>query len=155
MCLSYIFLLMLTLAITVRYHIPRSWLQTSNNLLVMFEEIGGDPLKISVKLHATEIICAEISETSYPPIHMWSDPSIISRKIAIHEVAPEMNLACDDGQVIEAITFASYGTPKGSCQKYSRGQCHAPNSFSLVTEVSICGFDILCHSFFLVPSLVY
>ncbi|KAG8376142.1 hypothetical protein BUALT_Bualt09G0032500 [Buddleja alternifolia] len=28
------------------YHIPRSWLKRSGNLLVMFEEMGGDPTKI-------------------------------------------------------------------------------------------------------------
>lgn len=30
------------------YHIPRSFLKASENLLVLFEEIGGDPLKVSV-----------------------------------------------------------------------------------------------------------
>ncbi|KAL2941898.1 Beta-galactosidase 6 [Bienertia sinuspersici] len=31
-----------------RYHVPRSFLKPSENLLVLFEETGGDPLKISV-----------------------------------------------------------------------------------------------------------
>lgn len=26
-----------------RYHVPRSWLKPSGNLLVVFEESGGDP----------------------------------------------------------------------------------------------------------------
>ncbi|KNA18058.1 hypothetical protein SOVF_073980 [Spinacia oleracea] len=30
------------------YHIPRSFLKASENLLVLFEEVGGDPLKVSV-----------------------------------------------------------------------------------------------------------
>ncbi|XP_057970690.1 beta-galactosidase 6 [Malania oleifera] len=30
------------------YHVPRAFLKTSRNLLVLFEEIGGDPLHISV-----------------------------------------------------------------------------------------------------------
>ncbi|KAK9081234.1 hypothetical protein Syun_030597 [Stephania yunnanensis] len=35
------------------YHVPRSWLKSSDNLLVIFEETGGNPLGISVNLHYT------------------------------------------------------------------------------------------------------
>ncbi|XP_068647118.1 beta-galactosidase 6 [Aristolochia californica] len=31
------------------YHVPRSFLNSKGNLLVLFEEVGGDPTKISVK----------------------------------------------------------------------------------------------------------
>ena len=31
-----------------RYHVPRSWLNPSGNLLVVFEEWGGDPRGISL-----------------------------------------------------------------------------------------------------------
>ncbi|KAI3712856.1 hypothetical protein L1987_71424 [Smallanthus sonchifolius] len=30
------------------YHIPRSWLKPTDNLLVLFEELGGDPTKVSL-----------------------------------------------------------------------------------------------------------
>ncbi|PNX72447.1 beta-galactosidase 3-like protein, partial [Trifolium pratense] len=30
------------------YHVPRSWLKPTNNLLVVFEELGGNPWKISL-----------------------------------------------------------------------------------------------------------
>ncbi|XP_059434788.1 beta-galactosidase 3-like isoform X1 [Corylus avellana] len=30
------------------YHVPRSWLKPTNNLLVVFEELGGDPSKIKL-----------------------------------------------------------------------------------------------------------
>ncbi|CAI9276495.1 unnamed protein product [Lactuca saligna] len=30
------------------YHVPRSWLKPKNNLLVIFEELGGDPTKVSL-----------------------------------------------------------------------------------------------------------
>lgn len=33
---------------TFRYHIPRSWLKPTHNLLVIFEEIGGDVSSISI-----------------------------------------------------------------------------------------------------------
>lgn len=31
-----------------RYHVPRSWLKPTNNLIVIFEELGGNPSKISL-----------------------------------------------------------------------------------------------------------
>lgn len=53
-----------------------------------------------------------------------------------------MHLQCDDGHTISSIEFASYGTPQGSCQMFSQGQCHAPNSLALVSKVSmiLCAF---------------
>jgi hypothetical protein len=34
-------------------------------------------------------------------------------------------LKCPSGQIINAIDFASYGTPLGECGKYKRASCHA------------------------------
>jgi len=31
-----------------RYHVPRSWLKPTKNLIVVFEELGGNPWKISL-----------------------------------------------------------------------------------------------------------
>lgn len=121
-----------------RYHIPRGWLQPSSNLLVIFEETGGNPLKISLRVHFTKTICGKVSETHYPPLSTWSHPDVINGKILISNVAPQMRLQCDDGHTISAVKFASYGTPNGSCQNYSLGKCHASTSLSLVTKVGCC-----------------
>lgn len=119
------------------YHIPRSWLQASDNLLVIFEETEKNPFKISIKLHFTETICAKISEDHYPPLKVWSHPKISNGSISLHSTVPEMHLKCDSGRKISSIEFASYGTPQGSCQKFSRGDCHAPNSFSVVSQACL------------------
>ncbi|XP_038989755.1 beta-galactosidase 15 isoform X2 [Phoenix dactylifera] len=116
------------------YHIPRAWLQPSNNLLVIFEETGGNPLNISLSVHSTKTICGKVSETHYPPLSTWYHPDFINGKISINEVAPQMHLQCDDGHMISAVKFASYGTPHGSCQNYSLGKCHASTSLSLVMK---------------------
>ncbi|KAJ8634269.1 hypothetical protein MRB53_027605 [Persea americana] len=116
------------------YHIPRSWLQPSKNLLVIFEETGGNPLEISVKLHYTSSICAKVSESHYPSLHLWSHKDIVNGKVSISNAVPEIHLQCDNGQRISSIMFASFGTPQGSCQRFSQGDCHAPNSFSVVSE---------------------
>ncbi|KAL6970985.1 Beta-galactosidase 9 [Sarracenia purpurea var. burkii] len=116
------------------YHVPRSWLQTMKNLLVIFEETGGNPFEISIKSHSTQVICAKVSEAHYPPLQMWSHPDFVNGKISTGNMIPEIHLQCDDGHTIASIEFASYGTPGGSCQKFSMGNCHAPISLAVVSQ---------------------
>ncbi|GJN12874.1 hypothetical protein PR202_ga31193 [Eleusine coracana subsp. coracana] len=114
------------------YHIPREWLQESGNLLVLFEETGGDPYQISLDVHYTKTICSRISENYYPPLSAWSH--VANGRASVNTVAPELHLQCDDGHVISKITFASYGTPSGDCQNFSVGKCHASNTQDTVTK---------------------
>ncbi|VAI15932.1 unnamed protein product [Triticum turgidum subsp. durum] len=114
------------------YHIPREWLQESDNLLVLFEETGGDPSKISLEVHYTKTICSRISESYYPPLSAWS--RLTSGRVLVDTIAPELRLRCDDGHLITKITFASYGTPSGGCQNFSEGKCHALSTLALVSE---------------------
>ncbi|MBA0841023.1 hypothetical protein Goarm_003541, partial [Gossypium armourianum] len=116
------------------YHVPRSWLQASNNILVIFEEIGGNPFEISVKLRVPRILCAQMSESYYPPLREWLHLDLIDGKVSISDMKPQIHLQCEDGQIISSIEFASYGTPHGSCQNFSNGNCHSPNSLSVVSE---------------------
>ncbi|GFY81624.1 beta galactosidase 9 [Actinidia rufa] len=116
------------------YHVPRSWLQSTNNLLVIFEETGGNPFEISIKPYSTHIICGQVSESHYPPLRMWFHPNFVKGKISASDMIPEIHFHCDDGHKISSIEFASYGTPEGSCQKFSKGNCHAPNSLSVVSQ---------------------
>ncbi|XP_020590141.1 beta-galactosidase 15 isoform X2 [Phalaenopsis equestris] len=119
------------------YHIPRDWLKASNNLLVIFEEIGGNPLDIKLKKHWTSTICAQVSETHYPPLSSWHNPKLYSGNISLDKTSPEMYLHCDDGYTISSITFASFGTPNGGCQNFSEGKCHAQSSSSVVSEACL------------------
>ncbi|KAB2062186.1 hypothetical protein ES319_A10G136800v1 [Gossypium barbadense] len=119
------------------YHVPRSWLQASNNLLVIFEEIGGNPFEISVKLRVPRILCAQMSKSYYPPLREWLHLDLIDGKVSISDMKPQIHLQCEDGQIISSIEFASYGTPHGSCQNFSKGNCHSPNSLSVVSEACV------------------
>ncbi|XP_051127758.1 beta-galactosidase 9 isoform X2 [Andrographis paniculata] len=117
------------------YHVPRSWLRPSGNQLVIFEESDKLPHKISIESHFTETVCAKVSENHAPPLHAWSYAS--NGTVSLNPTAPEMHLSCETGSKISSIEFASYGTPQGSCQSFSRGDCHAPNSFSVVSQACI------------------
>ncbi|KAF5820230.1 putative beta-galactosidase [Helianthus annuus] len=116
------------------YHVPRSWLQPSDNLLVVFEETGGSPFEVSVKTVSVEAVCAHVSEDYYPPVKTWSQSSYINGKLFTDQRKPVMELQCEDGYTIASIEFASYGTPQGSCQSFSTGNCHAPTSSSILSK---------------------
>lgn len=115
---------------------PRSWLQASQNLLVIFEEIGGNPFDISVKTRSARTICAKVSESHYPSLSKFRDSESFGQEFLMSNMTPEINLYCQGRDVISSITFASYGTPQGSCQNFARGSCHAPNSLSVVSQVN-------------------
>ncbi|PWA35777.1 D-galactoside/L-rhamnose binding SUEL lectin domain-containing protein [Artemisia annua] len=114
-----------------RYHVPRSWLQPTDNLLVLFEETGGNPFKISVKTVSIETVCAHVSEDYYPPVQTWSHSN---GELITSQKNPVMQLKCEDGYTIASIDFASYGTPQGSCQTYTTGKCHASTSASILSK---------------------
>ncbi|KAL6185702.1 hypothetical protein ACLB2K_041829 [Fragaria x ananassa] len=119
------------------YHIPRSWMQASSNLLVIFEETGGNPFEISINSHAVGIICAQVSESHYPPVQKWFNPDFIDKNGRVNDRTPEIHLHCQDGFIISSIEFSSYGSPQGHCQMFSQGNCHASNSFSIVSEACV------------------
>lgn len=46
-----------------------------------------------------------------------------------------VRLTCPEGQVIDAVEFASFGTPTGECESFVKGDCHAETSESQVEEL--------------------
>ncbi|KAG6513401.1 hypothetical protein ZIOFF_023725 [Zingiber officinale] len=115
------------------YHVPRSWLQPSRNLLVVFEELGGDATKISLAKRSISSVCADVSEW-HPMIKNWEIESY-GRPEEHHK--PKVHLQCTPGQVISAIKFASYGTPVGTCGNFQQGACHSSNSYSILEKKCI------------------
>ncbi|GLT39194.1 hypothetical protein SLA2020_134000 [Shorea laevis] len=106
------------------YHVPRSWLNPTQNLLVIFEELGGDPSRISLVKRSVASVCAEVSEY-HPTIKNWHIESY-GKAEELHR--PKVHLRCSPGQAISSIKFASFGTPLGTCGSYQQGPCHAPAS---------------------------
>jgi hypothetical protein len=108
-----------------RYHVPRPWLNPTGNLLVIFEETGGDPTRISMVKRTIGSVCADVSE--------WQ-PSMTNWRTKDYEKA-KIHLQCDHGRKITEIKFASFGTPQGSCGSYSEGACHAHKSYDIFEKV--------------------
>ncbi|KAM7263776.1 hypothetical protein ACFE04_001459 [Oxalis oulophora] len=113
------------------YHIPRSWVHPGENLLVLHEDLGGDPSKISVQTKTGQEICSIVSEVDPPPADSFK-PNMESHMYQI----PQVRLSCERGWHISSINFASFGIPKGNCGTFSPGSCHSDVS-SIIQEACI------------------
>ncbi|MBA0691160.1 hypothetical protein Goari_008803 [Gossypium aridum] len=115
------------------YHVPRSWLNPTDNLLVVFEESGGDPNGISLVRRETDSVCADIYE--------WQ-PTLMNYEMQASgkvnkPLRPKVHLECDAGQKISAVKFASFGTPEGVCGSYREGSCHAHHSYDAFNRLCL------------------
>ena len=48
-----------------------------------------------------------------------------------------VTLTCPAGQTIDAITFASFGSPTGSCGSFATGSCNASSSLAVVSALCV------------------
>lgn len=117
--------------VNARYHVPRSWLYPTGNLLVVFEEWGGDPHGISLVKREISSVCADIFEWQ-PQLVNWQLQA--SGKVN-KPLRPKAHLRCAPGQKISSIKFASFGTPEGSCGSFREGSCHAHHSYDAFEKV--------------------
>lgn len=111
------------------YHVPKSWLQPSRNLLVVFEELGGDSSKISLVKRSVSSVCADVSEY-HTNIKNWQIEN--AGEVEFHR--PKVHLRCAPGQTISAIKFASFGTPLGTCGNFQQGDCHSTKSHAVLEK---------------------
>ncbi|XP_020572705.1 beta-galactosidase 16-like [Phalaenopsis equestris] len=106
------------------YHVPRSFLKPSGNLLVLFEEMGGNPSAITLETISVTGICSRVFESDPNPI-------VSANKY------PSVKLRCYNGRAISSIEFASYGSPAGNCDSYSVGSCHSTASRTVVEKACL------------------
>ncbi|KAI3688189.1 hypothetical protein L1987_81899 [Smallanthus sonchifolius] len=120
------------------YHVPRSWLKSSGNVLVLFEEIGGDPTRISFATQELESLCSRVSESHPLPMEAWSQDKSARKSKSRSKSKPRVSLECPHpNQVISSIKFASFGTPQGKCGSFSHGECQSTDALSILQKVCI------------------
>ncbi|KAL7155366.1 hypothetical protein ABFS83_03G070300 [Erythranthe nasuta] len=115
------------------YHVPRSWLRPTQNLVVLLEEIGGDASKIALVKRTTSRVCANAFE-HHPTVANYKIESTAPQKMLRQA---RVHLSCGPGQSISAIKFASFGTPKGTCGSFQLGNCHSQNSNALIEKMCV------------------
>ncbi|XP_062179260.1 beta-galactosidase 7-like [Phragmites australis] len=106
------------------YHIPRQFLKPQENVLVLFEEMGGNPQQITVNTVSITRVCGNVNELSAPSLKS-------------QEKEPTVDLWCQEGKYISTIEFASYGNPVGDCTSFGFGNCHAGSSESVVKQACL------------------
>ncbi|KAF6144115.1 hypothetical protein GIB67_004788 [Kingdonia uniflora] len=112
------------------YHVPRSWLKPTQNLLVVFEEIGGVASQISLVKRSVSRVCSVVSEY-HPNVKAWHTKS--NNKSEVIQ-KPKVHLGCMPGQSISEIKFASFGNPSGTCGTFQKGTCHSPISDAILQK---------------------
>ncbi|KAL0448394.1 UNVERIFIED_CONTAM: Beta-galactosidase 3 [Sesamum latifolium] len=129
------------------YHLPRSWLKPTQNLLVLFEEIEGDPMRITLVKRSVTSVCADVAEY-HPNIKNWQVESYGKTE---EFRKPRVHLHCGPRQSISSIKFASFGTPLGTCGSFQQGTCHAPTSYTVLAKKCIgqqrCSVTISSRNF--------
>ncbi|KAK4859616.1 hypothetical protein QYF36_008711 [Acer negundo] len=95
------------------YHVPRSFLKPTGNVLVILEEEGGGyPPSISIDSVVVKSICGQVTASHYN--------NYKRREAQVH-------LQCPPRKHVTKILFASYGNPSVGCatQDYAFGTCDA------------------------------
>lgn len=109
------------------YHVPRSFLKSDTNTLVLFEELGGNPQNVSFKTTTLDTVCGNAYENSI------------------------LELSCSEAQTISDIQFASFGDPSGKCGSFTKGNCDARLSVSRVEKACVgknaCSIDVSPQTF--------
>ncbi|XP_058106772.1 beta-galactosidase 15-like [Magnolia sinica] len=104
------------------YHVPRSFLHTDNNTLILFEEAGGNPTLVNFQTVTAGTICANVNEGT------------------------TLELSCQGGHFISDIQFASFGDPVGTCGFFEKGTCEADHAFLVVQKACVgrksCSIDV-------------
>ncbi|KAH6770173.1 beta-galactosidase 3 [Perilla frutescens var. hirtella] len=124
------------------YHVPRSWLQPTQNLIVLFEELGGDSSRISLVKRTTGNVCADAVEHHPMVANYQLESTSSSTKKILHQT--KVHLRCARGQAISTINFASFGTPTGTCGSFRLGNCHAQNSQAIIEKATPILHHFLC-----------
>ncbi|XP_058109027.1 beta-galactosidase 15-like [Magnolia sinica] len=95
------------------YHVPRSFLRSSDNTLILFEEMGGNPTQVNFQTVTVGTVCGTITERN------------------------TVELSCQGDRTISQIQFASYGDPQGKCGSFKKGICESSDAFSAIQKACV------------------
>lgn len=106
------------------YHIPRSYIKPTKNLIVVFEEEPATSIEnIEIMTVNRDTICSYITELYPPSVKSWArkDSKI---NTVVDLVKPAAHLKCPNNKVVAAVEFASFGDePDGACGMFAPPKC--------------------------------
>lgn len=118
----------------IRYHIPRSYLKPTQNILVVLEEEKANPKDIEILTVNRDTICSFITDSAPPHVKSWAREESKIKPIvdSLHAAA---RLKCSNHKKIVAVEFASFGDPVGACGNFVLGNCNSATTKSIVEQV--------------------
>lgn len=122
------------LLVYARYYIPRSFLNPSDNLLVVLEEEKATPKGIKILTVNRDTICSYITDSSPPHVKSWAMEESHIRAV-VDVLQPSAQLKCPNHKKIISVDFASYGDPVGACGNFALGTCDSPSTKGIVEQV--------------------
>ncbi|KAM7257854.1 hypothetical protein ACFE04_013595 [Oxalis oulophora] len=120
------------------YHIPRSYIKPTKNLIVVFEEEPATSIEnIEIMTVNRDTICSYITELYPPHVKSWArKESKINTVVDL--VKPAAHLKCPDKKVVVAVEFASYGDePDGACGMFGPPKCTSQAAKEVVEKFCI------------------
>ncbi|XP_016485853.1 beta-galactosidase 15-like [Nicotiana tabacum] len=96
------------------YHVPRSFLKSDENTLVLFEEFGGNPSLVNFQTVQVGTACGSAYENK------------------------TMELSCN-GKAITAIRYANFGETEGICGSFDKGSCSSEDNAVSIIEKECVG----------------
>jgi hypothetical protein len=117
-----------------RYHIPRPFLKSKDNLLVVFEEETGKPEGILIQTVRRDDICVFLSEHNPAQIKTWLTEGDQIKLIAEDQSTWGI-LIYPLNKIIQEFVFASFGNLEGPCGNFTVGSCSTPNAKQFVEKV--------------------
>lgn len=109
-------------------------MKPSDNLLVLFEENGGNPEGIKIVTVTRDVLCSYITQYHPPHVKSWKRENSVIHTV-VDDLKPKAHLTCPNHKVIVRVDFASFGNPFGACGSYTLGSCTSPNSKKIVEQV--------------------
>ncbi|KAJ4966201.1 hypothetical protein NE237_018050 [Protea cynaroides] len=117
------------------YHIPRAFVKSTDNLLVVFEEMGGNPEEITILTVHRDTVCSYVTEYHLPHVKSWEQQNMV--QASVDDRKPQATLKCPSHKVIAEVEFASFGDPIGACGNFNTGSCQSFDTKDIVTEICL------------------
>ncbi|KAH0994172.1 hypothetical protein GBA52_005655 [Prunus armeniaca] len=116
------------------YHIPRSFIKPTQNILVVLEEQPAKPKHIEILTVNRDTICSFITEYHPPNVKSWARQDSVFRPV-LDVIRSSADIKCPNKKKVVAVEFASFGDPPaGYCGSYVLGKCNSPVSKEVVKQ---------------------
>ncbi|KAL8137192.1 hypothetical protein V2J09_003193 [Rumex salicifolius] len=117
------------------YHIPRTFIKPKDNLIVIFDELGGLVEEVDILVVKRDVVCCWTSENYPAHVSTWKwDDNVLKPK---DDTKPKSVLQCPNDHIIKNVDFASFGDPWGTCGLFMTQACHAKHSAKIVEELCL------------------